>query len=379
LEDSTDIIERMREALASQIEDPFDLVYWLCRWFIDSDQYGGVGRETERMLELAAALQVVYKETRDTEESERLSMLHEAVRAGVLSGRPSGTKKEQQLLDLVELVGRELVAPEHYLILALALKRVLVPVNMALENIPGKDDDTEHGIVRRWAEAVLAVSGPEGVGRVIDGWDRIGLRGALAIERMEVVTRFRLLRQFLSSGNIPPESADSVLSAFVQEYERRVAQKRKGRGGRSLETVTSFLTEHFSIPTSEVPEHLTQALEFDRVVRNRKGERILISCKRTLRERWKQTDTANVELLRHYGVQELWQLVTHDHDLSPQKMERMGTYMWKFYLPEDSPRYLAAKKDSALASIVRPLSNFIYDLWRFQGNTDKLREYGQSP
>jgi hypothetical protein len=161
---------------------------------------------------------------------------------------------------------------------------------------------------------------------------------------------------------VQPDDADVVLSAFAQEFERRLGQKRKGRAGRSLESLTSFVLTYFNIPPAPAPQHFTTGLEIDNWVRGRNGWLIGISCKRTLRERWKQAYTTDLDMLNRHRIQTLWHVVTYTRDLSDQKITEMGGYRAVVFVPSDSDLYRRAAHHPGLSKYVRPLESFIPSL-----------------
>jgi hypothetical protein len=213
----------------------------------------------------------------------------------------------------------------------------------------------------------LTAKREEGLKTVINTWDDLGVKGCLTAERAAVVDAFGALRQYLH--DFSDTDIDIVLSAFAQEFERRISQKRKGRAGRSLESVTSFILRHFGIEAQEVPTHVTTSLELDRMVWCKDGRAIGISCKRTFRERWKQAFTSNMQLLEEHNIKALWHAITFDRDLSDNKIEEIGKHRGIIYLPDDSACYLSARLKPNLKNFVRPLTLFIRDLKQEIGAT----------
>ena len=63
--------------------------------------------------------------------------------------------------------------------------------------------------------------------------DDIGSKGCMSAEREEIVETFGYLRDGLNNL-LSNKEKDIVLTTFCQEFERRVAQKRKGRAGRGV-------------------------------------------------------------------------------------------------------------------------------------------------
>lgn len=163
-------------------------------------------------------------------------------------------------------------------------------------------------------------------------------------------------------SNMPEIELNMVLTAFVQEFERRLGQKRKGRAGGSLEDVASFLFDYYKIKAEKSPEHFQADIEIDKWVKCKDKWLIGISCKRTLRERWKQVSSATSEILSKFKIRYIWHLVTFDEDLSDDKLALLGGMRHIFYLRDDSRRLIAAKQNVGLRDYVRPMSSFINDL-----------------
>lgn len=67
-----------------------------------------------------------------------------------------------------------------------------------------------------------------------------------------------------------------------------------------------------------------QDLEVDKWFKCKDGWSIGISCKRTLRERWKQLSQADRGTLSRFKIKELWHLITYDKDLTDDKIVRLG-------------------------------------------------------
>jgi hypothetical protein len=166
----------------------------------------------------------------------------------------------------------------------------------------------------------------------------------------------------LESQKLPQKNADIILTAFVQEFERRAAQKRKKRAGGSLEDVTTFILEYFQIPSSAAPEHFQADIEVDKWIKTTDKWLIGISCKRTLRERWKQVSSADASLLSQHKIKFIFHVITFDEDLSDDKITLLGRQRHIFYLPDNSRILANAQHHIGLKEYVRPISLLIQDL-----------------
>ncbi len=148
----------------------------------------------------------------------------------------------------------------------------------------------------------------------------------------------------------------------MQEFERRAAQKRKTRAGGSLQDVTDFILEYYKIRKAEAPEHFQADIEVDSWVKTKDSWLIGISCKRTLRERWKQVSSAESAILSKFKIKNIFHIVTYDEDLSDDKLALLGGLRHIFYLPDNSRRLKYARDHIGLKDYVRPISELINDL-----------------
>ncbi len=341
----------------SILENPWDNVYWFARMLINSDRYGGVvGTDSNTMLSLYSGLQTLLSKQKQQDESLVVKTAFEFI-ADILLRRWGKTKKKSAIELLVADLEDRLVTVRDIEVLCFTIKHVIVPTNESLKTIPSDDRIFAESVVT----ALLKTKDEKGLQEVINIWDDLGLYGCLTAERTEIVKRFGQLRQHLSKG-IDEGEIDIILSAFCQEYERRVGQKRKGRAGRGVESATALILNFYNIRTSEGPEHFTAALEIDRWVRTNDRWYIGISCKRTLRERWKQAYTSEIGLLDRHKIKYIWHLITYDRDLSDDKITEMGSHRIVFYLPDDSERFKTARQHPGMKKYVRPMSMFIQDL-----------------
>ena len=344
--------------LAELTSDPVGNAYWFARMLISSDQYGGLGSDTRLMTTLASALREGLDRIPDESDDRAIDLLSGIVRNVLLHGRREGTRVRQRILDLIDALGEYLLAVVDFGILALTCDKILVPVNESLKVIPSSDRVFAESI----AKELLDSKGEDGLAEVVNLWDKVGAHGCMVVERDQVVESFRRLREHLEQLGMGRRQKDLLLTAFCQEFERRVAQKRKGRAGGSVESVTSFILDYYGVRASHEPEHFTTGLEIDRWIRATDGWYIGISCKRTLRERWKQAYTTDIDLLNRHKIKSLWHVVTFDRDLSDEKLVEMGSYRAVLYLPDDSPRYAAAQAHPGMSNYVRPMSRFADDL-----------------
>jgi len=343
------------------ISNPWDNVYWFSRMLINSDKYGGVGADSKTMLNLSASLQLLFrsKDFKNYDEQSKFETLSNQLRDALLLNRNKGTAKYRAIEALCNDLIERMESPNDFEVLALTCEKIMVPINNALKEIPSDDN----AFVESVAKALLDKKGVKGLSNIINILDDVGSKGCMSAERREIIQALGILRKQLKTS-LTEDEMDIVLSAFCQEFERRVGQKRKGRAGRGVEGTTSIILNYFGIKATHAPEHFTTGLEIDKWIKTKDGWLIGISCKRTLRERWKQAYTTDMNLLNRHKIRELWHVLTYDKDLSDDKITEIGSHRAILYLPDNSPKLKNALQHPGMKNYVRPMTHFIEDLKR---------------
>lgn len=337
------------------VSNPWENVYWFARMFINADKYGGVGADTKTMLALNHAIDSIIRS--DIEENKAIPILQQTLRNVLLFGRREDSTKYYAIESLCDDLDDKLQSVNDYKILALTCEKIMVPINEALSQVPSDDSF----LVESVAKALLDTQGSKGLANIINILDDIGTRGCLTIERKKIIHFFGILHDELDN-KLSKEESNIILTAFCQEFERRVAQKRKGRAGRGVESITSLILKYFKVNAIHAPEHFTTGLEVDKWIKTKDGWLIGISCKRTLRERWKQAYTTDLDLLNRHKIRELWHVLTYDQDLSDEKLTEIGSHRAVLYLPDGSQRLKHALSHPGMKDYVRPMSDFIDDV-----------------
>lgn len=336
--------------------NPWNNAYWFARMLINSDQYGGIGTDSSKMIDVASSIQAVFDRPKDSER--QLETLKGVIQSRLLAGIREGTKRQTYAIRLIDAILARIDSLKDVEVFSFTCANIVVPINDAINNIPSDDKEFAEDVARSF----LNQQQEQGLMDVINLWDTLGLEGSLNAERVQIISAFGELRRTLANYIVNENETDTILTAFVQEFERRVGQKRKSRGGRSLEDATSFILEYFNIPTTHAPEHFQADIEVDKWIKTSNNWLIGISCKRTLRERWKQVSSADASSMGRYKIQELWHVVTHANDLSDDKLALLGGNRHIFYLPDHSNVFVKASSHPVLQNYVRPLTRFVQDL-----------------
>lgn len=352
----------MLQTISQKIEgSPFKNVYWYARYLLNTDQYGAIGKTKELpMLNTILMLENILKQNEMT-EAEKLDVCKGTLFNEILHMFKQGSKSYIYAQNFVDILNSEIQNLDDIVIFCIAMKYVVTPINHALVSVPS--DDTE--FCEKSASNILNSLGEKKAGLVISTWDKLGVKGCLDAERAAVVESFIMLIEKISSlDEMKHDDFDDnlILTAFVQEFERRLSQKRKSRGGTSLETVVTFLFNYYKFPSTAAPNHFDQDLEIDKWFKCKDGWSIGISCKRTLRERWKQVSQADRGTLSHFKIKELWHIITYDKDLSDDKIVRLGEQGQIFYLMDSSEVFIRCANHVGMKNYVRPLSRLISDI-----------------
>ena len=343
---------------------PWKNAYWFARMLINGDKYGAVGTNKEsQMVFLANQLEIIISQS-TLSNCQKLDTCKEAIKTSLRQLFKEKAKGYHQTELLFSELNKKINSLDDIMVFIITIKYILVPINAAMKSVPSSDID----FCCSTATSILNALGEKNVSKVLSTWDDLGVTGCLDVERSLVISEFTKLKTNLSALDIKHNELDDsiLLTAFVQEFERRLGQKRKSRAGTSLEDVATFLFNHYGFTSHPKPDHFQTDIEVDKWFRCKDGWMIGISCKRTLRERWKQVSSADSHTLSRYKIKEIWHLTTYDKDLSDDKLTMLGQQRQIFYLADDSERYKYASTHVGMKDYVRPLSQLIADIRKEQ-------------
>jgi len=341
--------------ILNEIQNRWHNVYWFSRMLINNDKYIAVGKEPKLLSILASSLRLVAKESKG---KDTLNLQKQTLRNIIEERYKKTTSRDHRVQKLLTDLDEEIQTVDDMDVFILTCENIMLPLHQAVANIPNDDKEFTLNI----AKSYLDIQGEQGLATVINLWDDLGLRGSLTAERTEIIRAFTTLRVLLAKDkSISEEERDIVLTAFTQEFERRAAQKRKKRAGGSLEDVTNFILGYYKIKRAEAPSHFQADLEVDNWIKTKDGWLIGISCKRTIRERWKNV-SSSTETYNRFKVKYIFHVVTYDEDLSDDKLTLLGEQRQIFYLPDSSRRLKHASQHVGLKNYVRPISQLINDI-----------------
>ena len=339
--------------------------YWFARMLLNTDQYSAPGKNEKFMSSLVNELEPMII-LDNLKENDKYQICRDTLMNSLQKFSEGESKSALQRKIFCEDIDNMIHSLDDVAVFLFTVKYIVIPTNQAIKNIPNDD----RKFCREYAAKILKSLGRQHVSKVLSSWDILGLRGCLSVEREEIITGFTKLRAALESLKLFPRSViedNAVLTAYVQEFERRAGQKRKKRAGASLEDVVTFLFNFYGFKSHSKPEHFQSDIEVDKWFKCRDGWSIGISCKRTLRERWKQVSSADGGTLGTYKIRAIWHLITYDRDLSDDKITMLGSKRHVFWLDDESERYIIASGHEGMKEYVRPLSTLIDSIAYEQG------------
>ncbi|WP_110518581.1 type II restriction endonuclease [Herpetosiphon llansteffanensis] len=348
------------DTIITQIgQSPWANSYWFARMLINSDKYGAVGKDTNLLENMIGNVEPIIID-QAFDESTQLSLIYQQIDSLLHQRFVNAKTKQQQIQLFYKDLVEKLRTIQDVTVFLMTIKLIVIPINSAMQSVPSNDRKFTEAAARQYLE----IHGNAGLATVINMWDDLGVNGSLTAERAIITSAFSKIRYSMPKLNDLDENL--LLTAFMQEFERRVAQKRKSRAGGSLEDVTSFIFHHYNIQATHAPEHFQADIEVDKWIRTKDNWYIGISCKRTLRERWKQVSSASSEILSKFKIKQVWHVITFDEDLSDDKITLLGSQRHIFYLPDQSRKYQHFSQHMGMKAYVRPMSSFVEDIRQAQ-------------
>ena len=351
------------QTMAQRIESsPYRKVYWFARFLVNGDKFGGLGNTKADKVPAIITNVEALMVNKSLSKDERFRVAKRALISGISDVARDKTIESYKLLALANELDQQIETLDDLAIFCFTAKYVVLPVTNSQDQIPSNDEEFS----LNQARAILDELGESGVGKAIQTWDKLGEVGCLDTERTVVMEQYETLIHNLNSFTSVEHSKfddDLVTTAFMQEFERRLGQTRAGRAGRSLESAVDLLFNYYNIPSTTAPDHLESNLEVDKwFACGRQGWKIGISCKRTVRERWKNLKGGRGDILSDHKIREIWHIVTYDADVTDNKVTDLGRDRQYFYFMDDSPRYADFRSEPGTANLVRPLSRLIQDI-----------------
>lgn len=335
-------------------------VYWFSRDLV-ATQFGGYAREEQRTLrELAQDLEEEMQQGQDDVGSLSQRIV-DAIRKSVSSTYGDDiSRRYRQTEDLAERMERRIDSLKDVREFIIA-SRAVVRTSEILEKTPSFGEAEINRIVD---ETLKDTSGDVDPSRAYDALrevDRAGEEYQLGGQRAPLIEYVvELLNEHTASGATLEEAA-RIVSAIAQEYERRAGQSRSSTAGNVFEKALQQIFDRTGIPATGKPVHHGD-LEIDNTAEGPRGK-IGFSCKRTLRERFRQSLTRQAEI----GVDEVWFVALLVSDVSREKLIDIQNDGGRLYVPRDSFVWQRYSDEGRVNYALRPADQFINDISKFIG------------
>jgi len=340
-------------------------VYWFARDLVASSYGSFATRETDALKQLSAQLQRelegkgLVKRTDLEEKKEQIR----ATITGAVNRTYAGdiSKRYRQTEDLAERVLRRIEEEDDIRQLRIAIDAV-VRTGEILDTAPSFGKQEIVDIVDGTLEEDRSSPDPAKAYDALYNVDFEGEAYQLGAQREPLIEYvFKEIEELNTDPHIEDREVARIISGIVQEYERRAGQSRASTAGNVLETALQHIFTRFSVPASGTPAHFGD-LEIDNMVDGPSGS-IGFSCKRTLRERFRQSLSREAEI----GVDEVWFVSLLMADVSKEKLLDISDDGSRIYVPRDSFVWNRYHADDELSYTLRPADQFIEDVVEYTG------------
>lgn len=335
-------------------------VYWFSRDLIASRFGSYAAKETDILQRLANDLRrqlnregTTAADCRQTIEETILGSVNR-IYGGDIS------KRYRQTEDLVERIQRRIDSIDDIEEFILAAEAV-VRTSEVLDGTARFGKDEIRSIVD---ETLTDKQGEYHPDRAFDALYNVDFEGEafqLGAQRAPLIDYVDELIEELRSGDTESEDVARIVSGIAQEYERRAGQSRAATAGNVLETALQEIFDQFDIPSTGTPAHFGD-IEIDNISEGPHGT-VGFSCKRTLRERFRQSLSRQAEI----GVDEVWFVSLMMADVSREKLVDIYNDGGRLYVPRDSFVWERYSDDDEISYALRPADRFVEDVSEFIG------------
>jgi len=342
----------------TNITDPSEYtVYWFARDLVASRFSGYATNETESLKMLSETL----KDQLNT--GATVDSLKQTIREHILSSiskiyRDDISKRYRQTEDMTERILRRITDREDIKDFIVAADAV-VRTSEILDSTPSFGTAEIHELVDSTLESEDGTLDPAQAYNALYLVDVDGEAYQLGGQRTPLIDYVKDMWLSLEADGRDTADIARIVSSIVQEYERRAGQSRASTAGNVLETGLQRVFDRFGIPATGTPHHFGD-LEVDNIVEGPDAT-IGFSCKRTLRERFKQSLARQSEI----GADEIWFVSLMMSDISRQKLQTIANDGGRIYVPRDSFVWERYRDEDDYA--LRPADRFLTDVAEFSG------------
>jgi hypothetical protein len=336
-------------------------VYWFSRDLVASRFGSYAGKEADALRDLAQELEAEL-DREGTRVADHEQIIEDRILDSVTRIYAGDiSKRYRQTEDLVERIQRRIESVDDIRDFILA-SRSVVRTSEILDETPRFDSNDIERIVD---ETLTSPDGTLDPDLAYDALYEVDFEGEalqLGAQREPLIDYVSELMQEPQTDASDVSDAARVVSGIVQEYERRAGQSRAATAGNVLETALQHAFDRFGVSATGVPEHFGD-IEVDNIAEGPEGK-IGFSCKRTLRERFRQSLSRQAEI----GVDEIWFVALMVADVSRDKLVDIRNDGGRMYVPRDSFVWERYSDDEELEYVLRPADDFLTDVSDFTGS-----------
>jgi len=338
-------------------------IYWFLR-DLGAASFGSFAvKEPDSVLSLGEELQT------HIENSDSIETIQNTIKERILgavnefhNGRR--TQRYARTENLVKQINVRIENIEDVRDLRIACYSV-VRTTEVLDSAPEFDKDSVGKVV----EATLTDEStqqynPENAYLALEEVDDAGTRLQAGGQNMALVSYVEDLISEMDS--VDSYTRARSIAAVTQEFERRAGNKRKSDAGGVLETALNSVFGKFDVPVTGSPRHFGD-FEIDNLLKTEQAV-IGFSCKRTLRERFRQSLTREADI----DIDEVWFVPLSTDDISREKVEDIQHDGGRVYVSRESNEWQEFGGRGGLKAL-RPGDQFLTDLEKMAGislNTD---------
>jgi len=335
-------------------------VYWFSRDLVAARFGSYATKERETLQRLADTLRqqlnrdaTTAADCRETIEETILGSVNR-IYGGDIS------KRYRQTEDLVERIQRRVETLGDVDEFVLAAEAVVRTSEILDDTARFGQDEVRHIV----DETLLDDDGDSHPDRAFDALYNVEFEGEavqLGAQRAPLIEYVDELMGDLRGSDVESGDVARIVSGIAQEYERRAGQSRAATAGNVLETALQRIFDQFGIPATGTPAHFGD-IEIDNIAEGPNGK-VGFSCKRTLRERFRQSLSRQAEI----GVDEVWFVSLMMADVSREKLTDIYNDGGRLYVPRESFVWERYSDDDEISYALRPADRFVEDVADFIG------------
>ncbi|AUX09253.1 hypothetical protein AArcSl_1624 [Halalkaliarchaeum desulfuricum] len=357
--------------MADYSGDPSEFkVYWFARDLVASSYGSFATKETTTLKQLSSRIEQEL-ESNDSLNRTDLETQKEQIR-DTITGSVNRTyggdisKRYRQTEDLAERILRRIEEEDDIRELRIAIDAV-VRTSEILDTAPSFGKQEIVNIVDETLQNDQGTLDPSKAYDALYSVDFDGEAYQLGAQREPLIDYvYKEMEELRADPRIEEKEIARIISGIVQEYERRAGQSRASTAGNVLETGLQHIFNQFGIPATGDSAHFGD-LEIDNMVDGPDGS-IGFSCKRTLRERFRQSLSREAEI----AVDEVWFVSLLMADVSKEKLRDISNDGSRIYVPRDSFVWDQYHTVDDLSYTLRPADQFIEDVVEFTGVSSHL-------